>query len=43
MDLGDVSSVFFPYEEEDYLALLLNDEICEDVDDKDENVNPSNF
>ena len=29
-------------EEEDYLDLLLNDEVYEDVDDNDENFNPSN-
>ena len=34
--LGDLSE-----EEEDNLELLLNDEVCEDVDDNDENFNPS--
>lgn len=34
---------FLPDEEEDYLDLMLNDEVCEDVEDKDENFNPSNF
>ena len=29
-------------EEEDYLDLLLNDEVYEDVDDNDKNFNPSN-
>ena len=41
MDFGDVLGVLSE-EEEDYLDLLLNDEVCEDEDDNDENFNPSN-
>ena len=41
MVLGDVLGVLLE-EEEDYLDLLYNVEVCEDVDDNDENFNPSN-
>ena len=41
MDFGDVLGVLSE-EEEDYLDLLYNDEVCEDVDGNDENFNPSN-
>ena len=38
---GDVSGVLSE-DEEDYLDLLLIDEVCEKVDDNDEHFNPSN-